>query len=55
MDEATAAAFDRECLEEFNVTLTGKYRHFCWDWDFLPIDETCPEFDACVCYPREKE
>ena len=29
--------------------LTGKYRHFCPDWDFMAIDEHCREFDACTC------
>jgi hypothetical protein len=28
--------------------LTGKYSHFCMDWDGLPIDETCDEW-PCVC------
>lgn len=28
--------------------LTGKFGHWCPDWDFLPIDETCPEW-PCVC------
>lgn len=28
--------------------LTGEYAHWCPDWDFLPIDETCPEW-PCPC------
>jgi len=28
--------------------LTGKHAHWCPDWDFLPIDETCPEW-PCPC------
>jgi len=28
---------------------TGKFKHFCPDWDYMAIDETCPEFDACTC------
>lgn len=28
--------------------LTGKYAHWCDDWDYLPIDETCPEW-PCGC------
>lgn len=31
------------------VLLQGKYKHYCPDWDFMAIDETCPEFDACTC------
>lgn len=29
--------------------LKGKYRHYCADWDFMAIDETCPEFESCRC------
>lgn len=27
-----------------------KKAHFCTEWDFLLIDNTCPEFEACLCY-----
>lgn len=30
------------------VVLTGKYAHWCAEWDDLPIDETCPEW-PCGC------
>jgi hypothetical protein len=34
--------------------LTGKYAHFCYDWDMLPVDETTPdEFECCTCYRNE--
>jgi hypothetical protein len=29
--------------------LTGEWKHYCPDWDFMAIDETCPEYDACTC------
>lgn len=28
--------------------LTGQHGHWCPDWDYLPIDETCPEW-PCPC------
>jgi hypothetical protein len=28
--------------------LTGKHAHWCPDWDYLPIDETTPEW-PCPC------
>lgn len=28
--------------------LTGQYAHWCPDWDYLTIDETCPEW-PCQC------
>ena len=30
--------------------LTGKYKHYCWEWDFMAIDESYPEFAHCTCY-----
>ena len=32
--------------------LTGVYGHWCPDWDYLPIDETTPEWPCCSCYPE---
>lgn len=40
--------FIEDCMKYRGRLLTGKYRHWCPDWDFLPIDETCPEF-PCGC------
>ena len=34
--------------------LTGHFAHWCGDWDLLPIDETCGEFQACTCSWTEK-
>jgi hypothetical protein len=31
-------------------TLIGKYKHYCIEWDGMAIDETFPEFEACLCY-----
>lgn len=28
----------------------GVYAHWCEEWDYLPIDEHCPEFFCCSCY-----
>ncbi len=30
--------------------LTGAYKHYCPEWDWMAIDETWPEFEACTCY-----
>jgi hypothetical protein len=29
--------------------LTGRLKHFCPDWDYMAIDETCQEFSSCLC------
>ncbi len=39
----------RDCFRWHDKHLTGSKRHYCPDWDFLPIDETCMEFEACTC------
>jgi hypothetical protein len=40
--------FDRDCLKWRGRLLTGKYAHWCYDWDGLPIDETTQEW-PCRC------
>ena len=45
----TDTEFDIETLKFYGHRLTGKYKHYCCEWDFLPIDETVPEFEACTC------
>lgn len=41
--------FDEDCMHFYGKVLTGEKKHFCPEWDFLPIDETRPEFEACTC------
>lgn len=38
-------------LDAMYARLTGKLKHYCCEWDGLPIDETMPEFAACNCFP----
>ena len=39
-----------ECLLTYGEILTGKNAHWCWDWDGMPIDETCKmEMECCTC------
>lgn len=40
--------WEEDCLRWRGKILTGKYAHWCLDWDGLPIDETTPEW-PCVC------
>jgi hypothetical protein len=28
--------------------LDGKKAHWCPDWDYMPIDSTCPEIECCT-------
>lgn len=47
--EHTLTAWEVDCLKWHGRILTGHDSHWCWDWDCLPIDETCPEFESCTC------
>ena len=33
-----------DCYLYWGYTLTGKHAHWCPEWDFLPVDESCGEF-----------
>lgn len=37
-------------LDKRYADLTGTYKHWCNDWDALPVDETCIEFTMCSCF-----
>ena len=39
-----------DCLKWHGRVLTGHKRHWCGDWDDLPIDDTCVmEMECCTC------
>lgn len=38
-----------DCQKWHGRVLTGNYRHWCPDWDYLPVDDTCIEFECCTC------
>lgn len=42
-------AWDEDCLRWHGTILRGPDRHWCWDWDGLPIDATCREYQGCTC------
>ena len=33
----------------------GGCPHWCPEWDDLPIDDLCPEFEACMCCDRRDQ
>jgi len=41
-----------DCIFYWGKLLTGEYKHWCLDWDDLPIDETCQEIESCCCYDK---
>lgn len=49
---------DQDAIQIYGKPLTGKYKHYCLEFDYLPIDHTCFEFKFCLCYsdiPEVKE
>jgi hypothetical protein len=54
-DEDFQIIWARECNFFHNRLLTGKRKHYCPEWDFMPIDETCEmEIEACFCNLEKK-
>lgn len=52
--------WEEDCMKWRGRLLTGEHKHWCWEWDFLPVDETtqewpcgCPVSDAAE--PKETE
>lgn len=43
------AQWKADCLHWRGRELTGKHRHWCQSWDFLPVDETCIHEWPCGC------
>lgn len=41
--------FNEDCMHFHGKILTGEFKHFCMEFDGLPIDETCFEFKYCLC------
>ena len=46
---------DIDAIKEYGAPLTGKYKHFCRDFDGLPIDETKYQFQYCLCFEDSVE
>lgn len=46
--EPAPTHWETDCMEYRGAVLTGRYAHWCAEWDDLPIDETCEEW-PCDC------
>jgi hypothetical protein len=51
MTSKIVADWWRDCLQWRGRLLMGRYCHYCDEFDGLPVDETCPEWVVCHCYP----
>ena len=43
-----ARAWVESCMPWRGAVLIGKYGHYCYEWDGLPVDESCLEW-PCAC------
>jgi hypothetical protein len=44
-----------DCNRWRGELLTGRFSHWCSDWDYLPVDETTyMEFDCCTCWDTDE-
>lgn len=48
IDDDIMVQWKEDCAKWRDRTLTGRYWHWCAEWDSLPMDETCPEW-PCGC------
>ncbi len=46
--------WEEDCLHWHGRVLTGELRHWCGDWDELPVDVTTEEIDCCTCFTNEQ-
>lgn len=42
-------SWEADCLYWWGRVLDGEDCHWCRDWDDLPIDNTCEEYQNCTC------
>jgi hypothetical protein len=50
-----SADWIEDCLKWRGHVLTGKKAHWCFDWDDLPMDETCLEYKERTCHCFEED
>lgn len=48
-DDWKGQQWKEDCMRWRGRVLTGEKSHWCFDWDFLPVDETTSEIDCCHC------
>ena len=46
---------DQDSIDIYGEPLQGKYKHYCCEFDYLPIDEHCFEFKFCDCFETSEE
>jgi len=47
------ARWNADCQRQWGKFLDGRLSHYCPDWNYLPIDESCKEYISCTCFTEE--
>ena len=55
LDPGPSADWIEDSMKWWGRVLDGENTHWCPDWDDLPIDKTCDEFEHCTCTFEEKK
>ncbi len=50
MPGGASEEFKRESIKDHGRVLTGERAHWCPDWDYMTVDETCAEIVGCCCF-----
>ena len=54
--EKDYAEWEEDCLRWRGSVLTGEFSHWCFEFDALPMDETCDrEWDCCTCCDDDRK
>ena len=48
LDPLNSPHWVEDCMRWRGKVLTGEFTHWCYEYDELPVDETCPEW-PCAC------
>ena len=54
-DDHLKEQWETDCRHWQGTVLKGRYSHWCYEWDSLPVDETCQEFKhGCSCFSQDE-
>lgn len=42
--------FTNRPITNADKEICASHLHFCPEWDFMPVDSDCPEYEFCICY-----
>lgn len=56
MADEESDGFDKAAHDKYAPDHSGKFGHYCPEWDYLWICQDCDmEFSCCGCFPTEAD